>query len=86
MPPGGAKLLYSQAGGWACVCEAGYAGASCTTATSSARVAHVSSPSCAAPPACGPPGGTDTYTFDNNGTAACICASGYAGAPCALAV
>jgi hypothetical protein len=41
--------------------------------------------SCEAPPACSPPGGTDTYSFQN-GTVACVCAPGYAGVPFALTV
>jgi hypothetical protein len=31
LPPGGAKLQFSSALGWQCVCAAGYSGSSCTT-------------------------------------------------------
>ena len=75
MPPGGARLEYTAASGWVCVCEPGYSGVSCTVGSS------FGSPSCAPPP-CDPPAGTGTYTF--NGSAfKCACSPGYAGAPCA---
>ena len=74
MPPGGARLEYTAASGWACVCEPGYSGVSCTVGSGSG------SSSCAPPP-CDAPGGTGTYTL-SGGVFTCVCARGYAGAPC----
>jgi hypothetical protein len=86
MPPGGAKLLYSAAAGWACVCAAGWSGASCTIGAAGGGGTPASSSSCPAPPACAAPAGSGAYRFDNaTRTFSCVCARGYAGAPCALA-
>jgi hypothetical protein len=88
MPPGGAKLLYSAAAGWACVCAPGFAGASCTTTTTTTPAAAATpSSSCPPPPPCEAPSGSGRYRFDNSTGAflvSCVCAAGYAGAPCAL--
>ena len=74
MPPGGARLEYTAAAGWVCVCAPGYSGASCSFGAGSG------SSSCTPPP-CDAPGGTGTYTL-SNGVVVCVCAPGYAGSPC----
>ena len=75
MPPGGARLEYTVASGWACVCEPGFSGASCTVGSG------FGSTSCTPPP-CDAPGGTGVYTL-SSGAFTCLCASGFVGSPCA---
>ena len=77
MPPGGARLEYTAASGWACVCKPGYSGVSCTVGSGSD-----SGFSSCAPPPCDAPGGTGVYTL-SSGAFTCVCAQGYTGSPCA---
>lgn len=80
MPPGGARLEYTAAAGWTCVCVPGFSGASC-----SVGAALGSSPGGAcAPPPCPVPFGTNTYTRSSTGAMVCVCIAGYSGNPCAL--
>ena len=78
MPPGGARLEYTEASGWACACAPGYYGLSCTLGSGSG-----SGGSPCTPPPCDAPGGAGTYTL-SGGIFTCVCAAGYAGSPCAL--
>ncbi len=87
MAPRGLRLEYIPMSGWACICAAGYTGASCEEGSGdgSASAAEAAEAWCtAAPPPCAPPGGTGTYSFDTDASAfVCVCAAGYSGAPCA---
>jgi hypothetical protein len=86
MAPRGLRLEYIPMSGWACICAAGYTGASCQEGSGdgSASAATPAAWCAALPPPCAPPGGTGTYSFDANASVfACVCAAGYSGAPCA---
>jgi hypothetical protein len=85
LPPGGARLGYSAAaGGWVCICRAGWGGAACDV---SGGVPAASEASCAAAalPSCGLPGGTGLFTYDAaSGAFACVCVDGWGGSNCAV--
>jgi hypothetical protein len=82
MAPRGQRLVYTPAGGWACVCAPGYSGAACEQGSGNGSSAPAP-PACAVPPPCAPPAGTGAYSFDAGAQAfVCVCAAGYSGAPC----
>jgi hypothetical protein len=80
LPPGGAWLGYEAvAGGWQCVCNAGWSGASCTTRSSGGGA----SASCASPPVCNQTGWSGRYRAVN-GTMACDCLPNWTGSSCSV--
>lgn len=81
MPPSGARLEYTTASGWTCICAPGYSGASCSVGSG---LGLSPGGACAPPPPCAAPSGTTTYTRSSTGDMLCVCAVGYTGSPCAL--